>query len=112
MRNGTVQLSADGCSPVVLFSAEELVCCAVLMTQSHSDLLLLLATPGASVGVDVSFIASVTRSNVNCIFFCIQEETFPGTPQPLTHTQGSQVPGNVQKLLDVFVDRGFAIKVP
>ena len=42
----------------------------------------------------------------------LQEETFPGTPQPLTPAQSAQVPQQVQRLLDVFVDRGFAIKVP
>ena len=42
----------------------------------------------------------------------MQEETFPGTPQPLTPVQSAQVPQQVQRLLDVFVDRGFAIKVP
>ena len=42
----------------------------------------------------------------------MQEETFPGTPQPLMPAQSAQVPQQVQKLLDVFVDRGFAIKVP
>lgn len=42
----------------------------------------------------------------------LQEETFPGTPQPLTSAQSAQVPEAVQRLLDVFVDRGFAIKVP
>ncbi|KAL3147223.1 hypothetical protein ABBQ32_002719 [Trebouxia sp. C0010 RCD-2024] len=39
-----------------------------------------------------------------------REETFPGTPAPLTPSQAAQVPLQVQKLLDVFVDRGFAIK--
>ena len=41
----------------------------------------------------------------------LQEESFPGTPQPLTPAQSALVPEKVQKLLDVFVDRGFAIKV-
>lgn len=39
-----------------------------------------------------------------------QEETFPGTPEPLTPAQSALVPEKVQKLLGVFVDRGFVIK--
>ncbi|KAL0035664.1 hypothetical protein WJX79_006735 [Trebouxia sp. C0005] len=39
-----------------------------------------------------------------------REEIFPGTPEPLTASQSALVPERVQKLLSVFVDRGFAIK--
>ena len=42
--------------------------------------------------------------------YVAQEETFPGTPEPLTPAQSALVPEKVQKLLGVFVDRGFAIK--
>ena len=41
----------------------------------------------------------------------LQEEVFPGTPIPLRPDQAELVPSRVQQLLDVFVDRGFAIKV-
>lgn len=44
-------------------------------------------------------------------FIALQEEQFPGTPAPLRPDQADLVLSKVQQLLDVFIDRGFCIKV-